>query len=58
MQAIQNKLNNKKEGSFLRLEILAGQGCEGFTYKFKFDNEINDEKDYVKSQTLINKLGK
>ena len=36
---------------FLRLEIFAGEGCEGFTYKFKYDNELNEEQDYVKQIT-------
>lgn len=47
----------KSEKSFLRLEINAGEGCEGFTYKFKFDENLDDQKDYVKTQTLIDKQG-
>ena len=37
---------------FLRLEIFAGEGCEGYTYKFKFDDAIDEENDLIKSITV------
>lgn len=38
-------LHKKKQANankFLRLSIEAGEGCEGFKYKFLFDETIND----------------
>ena len=46
-QALNNKLAKKSFDDFLRLEVIAGckisyylEGCEGFTYKFKLDNNV------------------
>ena len=44
----------KPSDNFLRLEIFAGEGCEGFTYKFKFDNQI-DENDLIKTIAVESK---
>jgi iron-sulfur cluster insertion protein len=38
-------LETGKEGEFVRISLLAG-GCHGFSYKFAFDTEVNQD-DYV-----------
>jgi Fe-S cluster assembly iron-binding protein IscA len=46
------KLMSKPFEMFLRLEIFAGEGCEGYTYKFKFDDAVDEENDLIKSITV------
>src|SRR5688572_30660899 len=40
------KESNKPEGTILRVGVAAG-GCSGFQYDFRFDTEVNPEKDSV-----------
>ena len=42
----------KPSNAFLRLEIFGGEGCEGYTYKFRFDEQLQ-ESDLVKTLTVV-----
>ena len=43
----------KSSNTFLRLEIFGGEGCEGYSYKFKFDEQLDEANDLVKTLTVF-----
>lgn len=43
----------KPSNTFLRLEIFGGEGCEGYTYKFRFDEELDEASDLVKTLSVV-----